>query len=152
MRLTHRITTMTVALAAVLGGLVLTAGAADAAPAAPRTLKTVERQVTVDGCAYYYDNFYWDDGSWAGYAEWSQDPCGGDPGDALSATDELADGYGINAHLSTGRVATTAGHSSPYTSKWKTGDLTEDKTYLMWTCVEKGGVEYGCTGGIYVSS
>lgn len=154
MRLTQRIATMMVALAAVLGGLLLTgAAAANAAPAAPLTLKLVSHHVTTKaGCSYYYNDAYWSDGTWAGYATWSQDPCDGDPGDALAASDVNPDGYGINAHLSTGRKATTAGHNSPYTSPWKTGDLPEDQTYVMWACAEKGGVEYACTDGTYVSS
>lgn len=76
-------------------------------------------------------------GESAGNATWQKDPGGGEPGDALSAYDVLADGYGIEAHLSTGRVATTRGHASPYTVT-VTGDLPEDTGYTMWVCVVKG--------------
>ncbi|MFD5558859.1 hypothetical protein ACFWIA_34175 [Streptomyces sp. NPDC127068] len=73
----------------------------------------------------------------AGYAEWRADPSGGAPGDALTARDVLPDGYGIEAHLSNGRVATTRGHGSPY-SVTETGNLTEGSTYTMKLCVVKG--------------
>ncbi|MEE1761533.1 hypothetical protein [Streptomyces sp. SP18BB07] len=76
-------------------------------------------------------------GEAAGNAMWQKDPSGSEPGDALSAYDVLADGYGIEAHLSTGRVATTRGHASPY-SVTVTGNLPEDTGYTMWVCVVKG--------------
>ncbi|WP_369036152.1 hypothetical protein [Streptomyces adonidis] len=67
----------------------------------------------------------------SGYAMWQGD------GDTLTARDGLADGYGIVAHLSTGRVASTAGQTSPITVN-VTGDLPENVTYKMWVCVVKG--------------
>ncbi|WP_329347344.1 hypothetical protein OG226_01070 [Streptomyces sp. NBC_01261] len=73
----------------------------------------------------------------AGTAEWWADPSGSRPGDALTATDILGDGYGIEAHLSTGRVASTRGHDAIY-SVTATGNLTEGNTYTMWVCVVKG--------------
>ncbi|MEW2490647.1 hypothetical protein [Streptomyces sp. NPDC048411] len=80
----------------------------------------------------------------AGEAIWSQDPYNGDPGDALMAYDGLADGLGIHAYLSDGRMASTAGHSSPYYSGWVTGDLPEDHWYTMKVCTEKGGSNISC--------
>ncbi|WP_433544530.1 hypothetical protein ACQPZG_05025 (plasmid) [Streptomyces sp. CA-294286] len=73
----------------------------------------------------------------AGRAVWTQDPSGSQPGDALSVNDELPDGYGIEAHLSTGRIATTRGHKSPY-STTVTGNLPEDQRYSMRVCAVKG--------------
>ncbi|WEH15004.1 hypothetical protein [Streptomyces sp. VNUA24] len=46
-------------------------------------------------------------GESAGNATRQKDPRGGEPGDALSAYDVLADGYGVEAHLGTGRAAAT---------------------------------------------
>lgn len=80
----------------------------------------------------------------AGGAIWSMDPTGGNPGDALRAQDVYADGAGIVAHLSTGRKVSTAGHASPYTTPWKTGNLEEAHFYQIWACFVSGGVEYGC--------
>ncbi|MGW6606056.1 hypothetical protein [Streptomyces sp. NPDC055036] len=88
----------------------------------------------------------------AGQAIWSKDPTGSDPGDALRATDMHADGYGIVAHLSTGRKASTAGHNSPYKSPWVTGNLTEGNSYQMWACFISGGVEFGCGTKITVTA
>ncbi|MFD3540409.1 hypothetical protein ACFWUQ_13035 [Streptomyces sp. NPDC058662] len=83
-------------------------------------------------------NTTWNDK--AGSVSWQQDPSGGFPGDALTARDELRDGYGIEARLSTGRVASTRGHDSPYTVT-KTGNLPEGNTYTMRVCVVKGDWE-----------
>ncbi|MFD3540408.1 hypothetical protein ACFWUQ_13030 [Streptomyces sp. NPDC058662] len=79
-------------------------------------------------------------GETAGYASWRQDPDGSLPGDALTASDTLPDGYGIEARLSTGRVASTRGQDSPYTVT-KTGDLPEGNSYTMRLCVVKGDWE-----------
>jgi hypothetical protein len=77
-------------------------------------------------------------GKSAGYVEWRGN------GDLLIAHDRLADGYGIEAHLSTGRVASTAGQSSPVTVE-KPGNLTENRSYEMWVCVVKGSFERCCS-------
>lgn len=78
----------------------------------------------------------------AGYAEWRQDPRNGAPGDAMRVHDDNADGYGIEAVLTYDRrKATTRGHNSPYTSPWATGDLDEDRDYLMRVCVVRGDAE-----------
>ncbi|MFE4177180.1 hypothetical protein ACFRR7_34955 [Streptomyces sp. NPDC056909] len=86
-----------------------------------------------------------------GLAEWRKDPGSGQPGDALRVYDQEPDGYGIEAHLSDGRKATTRGHDSPYWSPWATGDLPEDRTYTMRVCAVKGSDSY-CSGNISVSS
>ncbi|MER5499035.1 hypothetical protein ABT096_17835 [Streptomyces sp. NPDC002561] len=79
-------------------------------------------------------------GDAAGTAEWRADPSGSQPGDALTATDVLGDGYGMEAHLSNGRVASTRGQSAPY-SVTKTGDLPEGNKYTMKLCIVKGSYE-----------
>lgn len=71
-------------------------------------------------------------------------------GDKLEARDLLADGYGIEAHLSTGRVATTDGHASPYTAT-KTGNLPEGNSYQMWVCVFGHGYKT-CSNKVWVKS
>lgn len=78
-------------------------------------------------------------GKVAGNAVWAANPgdLGSSTGDTLSVTDLLADGYGVQAHLTDGRTATTRGHSSPYTDT-KTGNLPEDSTYYMTVCMVKG--------------
>ncbi len=151
MRLKHRVVTALAALPVLLGGLATASTAAQAAPAAHPQLTTVSKTVNFNGCQYYY-NYAYLNGVEVGYALWSRDPCGSDPGDALKAGDEYADGYGIHAYLSTGRMASTAGHSSPYESPWVTGNLPEDTAYGMNACLEKGGVDYACTAGITVYS
>ncbi|MER5746515.1 hypothetical protein ABT097_24975 [Streptomyces sp. NPDC002225] len=87
-------------------------------------------------------------GEAAGSAEWRADPRGSLPGDALIATDVLGDGYGIEARLSNGRVASTRGHSAPYTVT-KTGDVPETNSYTMRLCVVKGTYEK-CSSSINV--
>ncbi|MGW0086905.1 hypothetical protein [Streptomyces sp. NPDC003393] len=75
----------------------------------------------------------------AGKAAWAANPgdLGISTGDTLVVSDVLADGYGIEAHLSDGRTATTRGKASPYTAK-KSGNLPEDGTYYMSVCMVKG--------------
>lgn len=38
----------------------------------------------------------------------------------------------------TGRVATTRGHASPYTSPWNTGDLAEGTDVYIQLCAVRG--------------
>ncbi|MFE0872884.1 hypothetical protein [Streptomyces rochei] len=78
-----------------------------------------------------------------GYAYWQAD------GDKLIANDSYADGKRIEAHLSTGRVATTKGHASPYTAT-ATGNLPEGKSYQMWVCVV--GSSSDCSQKVWVKS
>jgi hypothetical protein len=56
--------------------------------------------------------------------------------------DTVADGVGLRAELLTNpvRVATTAGHNSPYTSPWNTGNLTEGSKWTVYVYSTKGGV------------
>lgn len=64
-------------------------------------------------------------------------PRRGSTGDTLITDDILPDGYGIEAHLSDGRIATTRGHSAN-SSDETSGNLTENTTWQMWVCVVKG--------------
>ncbi|MFD3540410.1 hypothetical protein ACFWUQ_13040 [Streptomyces sp. NPDC058662] len=73
----------------------------------------------------------------AGSGQWWRDPAHGATGDTLAVYDDLADGYGLEAHLSTGRLASTRGQNSP-SYDIVTGDLPEDRQYEMWVCVVKG--------------
>lgn len=74
-----------------------------------------------------------------------------DPGDSIAALDGYGDGWGVKAVLSTGRVATTKGHSAPYWSGWATGNLPENRTYTLKGCVFKGSTEH-CSAGVKVTS
>lgn len=96
--------------------------------------------------------------TYAGTGYWNQDPGGDlngdgrtDPGDALIAYDGAADGWGVEARLSTGRIATTRGHNSPYWSPWATGDLPEDRTYTMQMCLVRG-TSVHCGTSVLVTS
>ena len=66
-----------------------------------------------------------------GYGQWSDDPVGSTPGDAIKACDTVADGWGIETWLDynrdgyVDRIASTRGHNSPYCSGWVTGNLAE---------------------------
>ncbi|MGW4029110.1 hypothetical protein ACWEFL_07280 [Streptomyces sp. NPDC004838] len=74
---------------------------------------------------------------YAGQGYWRQDPLGSLPGDTLGVQDLMPDGYGVEAYLSTGRVASTRGHSSPWTDE-KSGNLPEGNEYILQVCVVKG--------------
>lgn len=119
------------ASAGLLTGAALTAGAAPASAVPNFTFSPVS-MVNGDVRIDVKNN-----GTHAGYAYWWQDPYLDYPGDTLVANDSLADGWGIRAHLSTGRVASTAGHNSPY-EDWASGDLGEGNRYTMWVCAVKG--------------
>ncbi|MGW1891563.1 hypothetical protein ACWCP6_15085 [Streptomyces sp. NPDC002004] len=97
----------------------------------------------------------WDDGSftvvaynngkYAGLAEWNADPGVDAPGDALRAVDPLADGWGVEAHLlDPSRVASTRGHDARYISPWKSGDIPEGTKVWVRLCMVKGDLE-DCT-------
>jgi hypothetical protein len=141
MRLTQLATGL--ALAAALSGLV---GVPDAAGAGATgsggaTTQAASGLDVVESRSGNYTYFYvhWD-GTYAGQVVWSRDPDGfGTPGDAMFARDTTADGKGVEGRLSTGRVASTQGHNSPYTTAWKTGNLTEDRAYGMVICLVRGG-------------
>jgi hypothetical protein len=121
-------------LGAVVGAATLTAGlvvaAANPAAAAEDTF-TFTTLGTQGSKAFSIGVRNATEGANAGYAAWEGD------GDSLTAYDGLADGYGIVAHLSDGRVASTAGQSSPITVT-KTGNLPENVTYKLWVCAVKG--------------
>ncbi|MFE0358044.1 hypothetical protein ACFW2K_33505 [Streptomyces nigra] len=114
---------------AVGGSLTMGAGAASAADSVTFSTSTNSNGREIDVFV---------NGAYAGSANWFEDPEAGWDGDLLTAYDAAADGYGIEAHLSTGRIATTAGHNSPYTDK-ASGDLPEGNTYTMWVCAVKSG-------------
>jgi hypothetical protein len=56
---------------------------------------------------------YNQNGTPVGDAEFDADPDALHPGDSIRATDSFADGWGVTAHLSTGRSISTRGHDSP---------------------------------------
>lgn len=95
-------------------------------------------------CKHAPDNSEWDavvydqTGRYIGEAFFDSDPVGGAPDDSLYATDAYGDGWGIVAHLSTGRTASTAGHAAPYTTPAISGDLPEQQPYLLWAELVKG--------------
>ncbi len=137
-------------LAVILLSCLVTTGSS-VAEAAPK-LKVVVHNVSIKGCLYTYADLYLSDGRDAGFAEWSRDPCGGDPGDSLRAWDGLADGYGIYAYAGTGWIANTAGHDSPYYSPWATHNVAEGSQYNMEACREKGGKLYECSKIVTVTA
>ncbi|CAG7649533.1 hypothetical protein [Actinacidiphila bryophytorum] len=127
------------ASAALMAGGALAAGAGSAAAATPDAGPRVVSPHAVSTWDVYYNSTY------RGTFQWSADPSGSNPGDAMRVTDDAADGFGIEADLDTGssiRVATTAGHDSPYTSAWATGDLPEGKQYTVYIYLVSGGQYY----------
>ncbi|MFI1168014.1 hypothetical protein ACH4UM_31570 [Streptomyces sp. NPDC020801] len=127
-------------LAAMTGAAALTAGllVAGAGPASAAEDDFHFELQHVGGNTYI--NVFNDsmDGRLAGWSGWWADPgTDGSPGDTLEAYDNLADGYGIEAHLSTGRTASTRGHSAKYQDT-ASGNLPEGHKYQMWVCVVKG--------------
>lgn len=141
-----RVASIGAAASALAAGLLLGA-AAPQASAASFNFFTVEMSngsavVTVSNGS----------GTTIGSGAWASDPgqVGSSTGDTLIANDTFDDGYGIEAHLSTGRVASTRGHASPYTDK-ATGNLPEGNTYYMTVCVVKGTFK-DCSGSATVRS
>ncbi|GAA3007575.1 MULTISPECIES: hypothetical protein [Streptomyces] len=71
------------------------------------------------------------DAVFGGYGEWNADPYGSAPGDSIRACDTEADGWSIEVKLDIDRdgtwdrVATTRGHTAPYCTPWKTGNIKE---------------------------
>ncbi|MQY11234.1 hypothetical protein SRB5_13490 [Streptomyces sp. RB5] len=100
-----------------------------------------------------WDIYY--NGSYRGYVQWQQDPSGSIPGDSLRVCDDIADGYGVEADLIVGgvinRTATSQGHSSPYCSPWKSGNLTEGNSYTIDTWVMSNNV-YSYIGSVSVTA
>lgn len=79
-----------------------------------------------------------------GNGQWSADPAGSTPGDAIKACDDASDGWGIQLELDidadgdTDRVATTRGHNAPYCTGWKTGNIKEDTDVILRLFKVKG--------------
>ncbi|MEU0008122.1 hypothetical protein ABZ079_28640 [Streptomyces sp. NPDC006314] len=109
-------------MGAMLVGVALTAGAGTANAMDP------------DGS--YTITIHNSSGKVIGYARWNADPQPAPdiPGDALIAKDVYADGLGIEAELSNGRIASTRGHDSPY-MKIVPGNLPEGKAYKLRGCI-----------------
>jgi len=87
------------------------------------------------------------DGHYYGTVEWSADPNGSNPGDALRVCDYNADGVGLSAQLNQAdkHYVNTFGHSSPYCSGWGTGNLPEGATVIA--SVFTGGSEIAVWAG-----
>ncbi|MGP4053121.1 hypothetical protein [Streptomyces sp. 2A115] len=139
MKFTQRAATL-FAATTLAAGATLTGGASPASAAT----------ITFKGTDFSGDNYQivvLRDGENIGYVYWNSDPEPGLgwPGDAMRVSDTDADGYGIEAHLSFGRIATTRGHAAPYTSPWATGDLTEGLIAGMKVCLVKGTYS-NCSG------
>ncbi|MGV9273495.1 hypothetical protein [Streptomyces griseosporeus] len=124
------------AATAVAVGLSIGVGAGSAAAAPRLTTDTIFYQ---DGKSVVVSLYA--DGKYAGAVTWNADPLGDKPGDALQAYDGGADGWGVMGTVTDPwiyRSASTAGHASPYTTKWVTGDLTEDTWLDISVCLVKG--------------
>ncbi|WP_329475220.1 hypothetical protein OG555_26335 [Kribbella sp. NBC_01484] len=129
--------------------IVATLAAAASLTAAATTLGSSPASAATDFytvCRHDDDKNVWQaiayeqDDHYVGLAMFYTDPYGRNPGDALYATDSYADGWGVVAHLSTGRTASTLGHSAGYTTPPVTGDLPEDHKYGLWVeMVHAGG-------------
>lgn len=130
-----RIATM-LAATAVAAGVSLGSGAG-VANAAPNLTYTTSRYQDGKSIVIYL----YADGDYAGYVNWNADPTtGGSPGDALRAYDGGADGWGVEGTVlyTETRTASTRGHSSPYTTPWQTGNLTEWTRLPIDACLVKG--------------
>ncbi|MFE5615781.1 hypothetical protein [Streptomyces sp. NPDC056543] len=131
-----RIATLMAATATMVG-VSLGTGAGTAASAPRLTYQSSWYQSGKSVVVYMYA-----DGKYAGYVNWNADPVGYDPGDALQAMDDGADGWGIEGRVSSPgwliREASTQGHPSPYTTPWQTGNLDEGSKYDLDVCLVKG--------------
>ncbi|MFD7481071.1 hypothetical protein ACFV8Z_55925 [Streptomyces sp. NPDC059837] len=139
-------------LGALAGTLALAAGMTltNAGPASAAPTFTFSYQSFSNGD--YTINVY-NNGVLAGSADWYADPhgvTGPGTGDTVGAWDGLADGYGIAAHLNGSyRIATTAGHNSPYTD-YVSGDIPEDTPLTLRAYVVKDGdVAYSLGKTVY---
>ena len=132
------------AATALAAGLVL-AGPVNPASAAPDVYFVTYEYTDGSGLVYVYNN-----GTFAGSGAWAANPgdLGFSTGDTLAAYDDLADGYGIEATLNDNRIATTRGHSAPYTDV-TTGNLDEGATRTMKVCLVKGTYS-DCKSGVDV--
>lgn len=133
------------ASAAVLAGGVLAASASSAGATTPDTTPAAATPKVVVAPHSSGGVKVWLVGTdhIMGTFQWSQDPSGSTPGDAMRVTDENSDGLGVEADLDISstnfRIATTAGHNSGYTSPWATGNLPEGHTYNVDIWSVKGG-------------
>ncbi|MFD5075464.1 hypothetical protein [Streptomyces sp. NPDC058371] len=134
-QLRNRVVTLLAASALFIGGSV-TLGATNAA-AADWTFE--KGAVSADGS---FSIAAYNSGTYAGAMVWNADPgCCDIPGDAFQVVDRYADGWGMEASMidpTTGRVATTRGHSSPYSSPWNSGNLAEGTTVYIQLCAVQG--------------
>ena len=133
-RLRNRVVTLLAASALFVGGSV-TLGATNAA-AADWTFK--KSAVSSNGS---FTIAAYKSGTYAGVMVWNADPSGSIPGDAFQVVDRLGDGWGMEAsmiHPTTGRVATTRGHSAVYFSPWNSGNLTEGTDVYIQLCAVQG--------------
>ena len=140
-------------LAAVSATLTLAAGALVATTTPASAAGNFSFDYRPDANGFY--NIYvrnLDQNASAGVARWWPDPLAGNPGDTIVASDQLADGYGIETHLSTSpsRIATTRGHASPYYDI-ASGNLPENTQYWMFVCAVKGAEEH-CSYSVAVRS
>ncbi|MGW2560261.1 hypothetical protein ACWCXB_13630 [Streptomyces sp. NPDC001514] len=142
-KMRNRIATL-LAATVVMVGVSFGSGAGTAA-AAPRLTYTTSSYENGDSKVIYL----YADGDYAGYVNWNSDPLyDGTPGDALRAHDGGADGWGVKGVVLSSMVyreASTQGHSSPYTTPWQTGDITEGHRMMLDACLVKGSEEV-CTG------
>lgn len=127
----------------------LGSGAGTAAAAPTLTYDVYWSQTNKSAIYYLYAN-----GDYAGFVEWHADPVGSTPGDALRARDSSAEGWGVEATVSTitigySRTASTRGEPSPYTTPWNTGNLEEGTKLRLTGCLVKGSEEV-CTAGHHV--
>jgi hypothetical protein len=161
-----RLKTAAVALIAASALVIPASAAAAAEGGAAHPDHATGAQAAAGGLDYtweqqgtYFVLYLWWGDRFAGEAVWNQDPSSydfdydgkADPGDAMIAFDTTADGLGVEGRLSTGRVASTRGHNSPYSSGWKTGNLPEGTFYKMKACLVKGDWE-ACTASFSVLS
>ncbi|OIK01398.1 hypothetical protein [Streptomyces colonosanans] len=133
----RRIATLIASTALLVGGTV-TMGAGTAAADPNFTFKYSGTTSNGSFTVAVYNN-----GTYAGLAEWNADPVSGHPGDAMRAGDVLSDGWYVKAILlSPYRLATTQGHPATYLTPWKTGDLPEGQKVEMRVAISNGTTTY----------
>ncbi|WOX08312.1 hypothetical protein [Streptomyces sp. N50] len=145
MAIWHRVGTWLTTAVVMTGGALL-AGAGTSSAADQFTYKVFDDGKSF-GVAVYNNGHY------AGLASWNADPIGDIPGDALQAVDSYADGWGIQAEMWTPwesdlnyRVTTTKGHSAPYSTPWKSGNLKEGVDVHIQVCIFQGNDYSNCGG------
>ncbi|MFC9293931.1 hypothetical protein ACFTWH_09225 [Streptomyces sp. NPDC057011] len=137
MKMKRRIATLFATTTLLVGGTV-TAGAGTAAADPVFTFK----QAAVDSVGGFTVAVY-NNGRYAGVAQWQADPISGQPGDAMRAGDVLSDGWYVEAILeSPYRFATTKGHTATYFTPWVGGDLAEGRSVRMRVAISNGTSTY----------